>query len=113
MPTPIIGLPLPRAADAYVTSDKWTNWVLSERGHGQEWARVFRVDIDDSEQIWRAVADDALKAPVSSIRRVNVGVTCSVPMTLTINDRTARVRTIWHYAYSQAAPRLVTAFPTT
>lgn len=34
-------------------------------------------------------------------------------MQLTVNDRTARVITVWQYDYEDAAPRLVTAYPTT
>jgi hypothetical protein len=32
-------------------------------------------------------------------------------MELTIDDRTARVATAWHYADQGAAPRLMTAYP--
>jgi len=38
-------------------------------------------------------------------------VLCRVDMSLTFNNRTATVRTIWHYADEDAAPRLVTALP--
>jgi len=38
-------------------------------------------------------------------------VVCGIDVTLTINDRTAPVATAWHYADADAAPRLVTAYP--
>jgi hypothetical protein len=112
MPKPTIGQPLPRADDAYATAEKWTEWILADRGHGREWTRVFRVGPADSEQIWQAMADAVLDAPVSSVREVALGVTCEVYMDMTINARTATVRSAWHYADNEDAPRLVTAFPT-
>jgi hypothetical protein len=39
------------------------------------------------------------------------GVVCGVEVTLTINEGTAPVATAWHYAHENAAPRLVTAYP--
>lgn len=112
MPLPTVGHPLPRAGEAYATSEKWAEWILADRGHGQEWARVFRIGPADSEQIWRALADAVLGALVSAVRRVAVGVTCEVDVALTINERTATVRSAWHYADTDDAPRLVTAYPT-
>jgi hypothetical protein len=112
MPPPTAGQPLPRAGEAYATPEKWTEWILADRGHGREWARVFRVDAAGSEQIWQALADGVLDAPVSSVRKVALGMTCEVYVELTINERTATVRSAWHYADIEDAPRLVTAFPT-
>jgi hypothetical protein len=43
--------------------------------------------------------------------RAPYGVVCGVEVTLTMNDRTAPVATAWHYADEDAAPRLVTAYP--
>lgn len=112
MPAPIIGLPLPRAAYAYMTAEKWTAWILADRGHGREWAQVFRVRQDDFAEVWRAIAIAVLHEPVTSVRKVDVGISCEVHIALTINARTSRVRSAWHYADTEAAPRLVTAFPT-
>jgi hypothetical protein len=112
MSPPTIGHPLSRADEAYVTPEKWTEWILSDRGHGEEWGRVFRAHLADSEQIWQAIADAVLDAPISAVRKVAVGVTCEVDVELTINERTATVRSAWHYADTEDAPRLVTAFPT-
>lgn len=111
MPSPTIGQPLPRADHAYATAEKWTLWILADRGHGREWARVFRVHPADSEQVWQAIADAVLYAPVSSVRKVALGVTCEVNAELAINGRIATVRSAWHYADTGDAPRLVTAFP--
>jgi len=57
-------------------------WILGARGHGTERDR----------------------APH--------GVVGGVELTLTINDREAAVATAWHYPDEDAAPRLVTAYPT-
>jgi hypothetical protein len=112
MPFPKIGQPMPRAAYAHASPDKWRGWILAARGHGSEWACVFDVAPEDSGRIWHTIAGAALDAPVSTIRdRAPHGIVCGVEMTLTINDRTASVATSWHYADEHAAPRLVTAYP--
>jgi hypothetical protein len=111
-PLPTVGLPLPRADEAYAAPEKLAEWILADRGHGREWARVFLVHPSDSEQIWQAVANAVLDAPVSAVRKVAVGVACEVRIELTIDERTATVRSAWHYADTDDAPRLVTAFPT-
>jgi hypothetical protein len=103
---------MPRAADAHATSDKWRGWILAARGHGPEWARVFGIGPNDGDRLWRSIASAALEAPISTVRdRGEHGVVCGVEMELTINDRTALVATAWHYADKDAAPRLVTAYP--
>ena len=112
MPAPNVGQPLPRADEAYAAPEKWAEWILADRGHGGEWARVFLVHPSDSEQIWQAIANAVLDAPVSAVRKVAVGVACEVRIELTIEERTATVRSAWHYADTDDAPRLVTAFPT-
>ncbi len=73
---------------------------------------MFDVEADDGEPIWQAIGAAVLDAPVSTVRdRAPHGVVCGVEVELTINDRTARVSTAWHYIDEQAAPRLVTAYP--
>jgi hypothetical protein len=109
--SPTVGELLPRAAEAYTAPEKWDQWILTDRGHGWEWARVFRVGPADVEEIWHAIADAVLDAPISSVRRADTGVSCAVYVVLTINARTAAVRTVWHYANAGAAPRLVTGYP--
>jgi hypothetical protein len=112
MPAPKIGHPLSRADEAYAAPEKWAEWLLADRGHGREWARVFLVRTSDSERIWQATANAVLDAPVSAVRKVAVGVTCEVRVELTIEERTAAVLSAWHYVDIEDAPRLVTAFPT-
>ena len=114
MPFPTIGQPMSRAADVYATEDKWRGWILAAPGHGEDWARVFGVGSNDSGRIWGAIAAAVRDAPVSVVRgREPHGVICGVEITLTINDRTAPVATAWHYEDEDAAPRLVTAYPST
>jgi hypothetical protein len=50
VPTPTIGEPLPQAAEAYAEPEKWQSWILAERGHRAEWARLFHVDLMDIEK---------------------------------------------------------------
>jgi hypothetical protein len=112
MPFPTTGQPMPRAPDAYATPEKWPGWILAAHGHGGDWARVFRAGADDSERIWNAISAAVLETPVSVVRdRAPFGVVCGVEVVLTINDRTARVATAWHFTRDDAAPRLVTAYP--
>lgn len=114
MPFPTVGQPMPRAADAYATEDKWRRWILAAPGHGEDWARVFAVGRNDSVRVWKAIAAAVPDGPVSVVRdRGPYGVVCGVEVTLTINDRTAPVATAWHYLDEDAAPRLVTAYPST
>jgi hypothetical protein len=112
MALPEIGRPLPRAADAFVDDEKWLGYVLSERGHRGHWSRAFGTI--DPDALWAMIAQAVLDADVTEMRTVESGgISCRVPITITINDRTRAVRTVWHYAHADAAPRLVTAFPTT
>lgn len=111
MPTPEVGEPLPRAASAFVEHEKWHGYVLAPDGHGDDWRRIF--GHVDAEELWAAIRTAVRTSPVTEIRDLDdLGVTCRVPLTLTFNNRTADVRTIWHYAPDQPAPRLVTAYPT-
>lgn len=103
---------MPRTAEAYATTGKWRGWILAAHGHGPEWARIFEAGPDDGEQIWQALATAVGDTPVSTIRdRAPHGVVCGVEMTVTIDDRTASVATAWHYVDEDAAPRLITAYP--
>jgi hypothetical protein len=112
VPRPQIGHPLPRARDGFSEAAKWDHWILAQHGHGGEWQSVFGAGMADAERlfaaIWLAIAD----APVAGIRsRGEYGLVCGVDVVLTFNARTGPVRTSWHYANDDAAPRLVTAFP--
>jgi hypothetical protein len=111
-PTPTVGQPLPRVAEAYTTPEK-LDWILAKHGHGPEWARVFRIGDDDAKRLWSAIAQAALDMPIFRVvNRGNHGVVCGVAVQLTLNARTATVTTSWHYATTDEAPRLVTAYPT-
>jgi hypothetical protein len=112
MTWPQIDQPLPRALDAYSSATKWDEWILHPEHHGPDWRLLFGEV--DAEMIWRVLADAIVTAPVISVRRVaDGGVSCGVDVSMTLNDRTATVRTAWHYANEEDAPRLVTAYPTT
>jgi hypothetical protein len=112
VPIPSIGEPLPRAANAYAEPEKWRDWIFAEHGHGPEWAKVFRVDLTDTERVWAAITEALLDAPIHKIvDHGQDGVVCGLDMELTVASRRARVRTSWHYEHAGAAPRLVTAYP--
>jgi hypothetical protein len=65
---PIVGQRLPRAADAYTTPDKWQEWILADRGHGQEWDAVFHVGTTDAEDVWLAIVYALHRATVHSVQ---------------------------------------------
>jgi uncharacterized protein DUF6883 len=111
MSAPTVGQPLPRAEDAYVEDEKWNGYVIADVGHGREWRRVFGPI--DSGDLWAIIATAVLTSDVTEIRDLGqFGVSCRVPINVTINEHTAPVRTVWHYENDRAAPRLVTAYPT-
>jgi hypothetical protein len=109
---PQVGEPLPRAIGAYTAPEKLA-WILSEKGHGREWARVLRIGEHDTQLFWSAMVDAVLDAP--TIYKVDdrepLGFVCGVETILTIGERTAKARTFWHYRNARDAPRLVTAYP--
>jgi hypothetical protein len=91
---------------------KWSEWILSERGHGPHWRRVLHVDLGDVDLVWTAIAGRIQVDPVSRIRELGLyGLSCEVDMRLTIGPRTAPVRTAWHYAGPGWPPRLISAYP--
>lgn len=111
MTWPEIGQPLPRARDAYAPPPKW-DWLLGAEGHGPHWRRVFG-DVD-AGLLWKVFTALAPTSPVSRVRDLGqLGCTGEVSMQLTLNERTATVITAWHYDHADAAPRLVSAYPTT
>jgi len=64
--SPEVGGVLPRATEVFAAPEKWDQWILAERGHGWEWAKVFRVGTTDAERIWSAIAEAVLDAPISA-----------------------------------------------
>jgi hypothetical protein len=109
---PAVGELLPRAAEAYTVPEKFA-WILSEDGHGHEWARVLHIGADDTQRFWSAIAQAVLDAPTiyKVDDRTPFGLVCGVETTLAIGERTAKARTFWHYKHARDAPRLVTAYP--
>jgi len=110
---PKIGEVLPRAAEAWCEPSKWDGWILAAHGHGPEWAKVLHVTLDDVDAIWEAIAAAVLVDPVSRVidNKGGHGLNCRVDAQLTIGKRSARIRTAWHYAEAENAPRLVSAYP--
>jgi hypothetical protein len=107
------GEALPRAVECWYEQVKLHDWVLAERGHGREWSRVFHLGPDDGECFWEAISAAVLESPIATVRdRGKDGVVCGIEVELTIEGRTAPVTISWHYEDEEAAPRLVTAYPT-
>jgi len=109
---PQIEEPLPRAADCWYERVKFEGWILAPRGHGEEWQKVLHVGVDDVEVVSAAISAAVALAPVSAvIDNGEHGINCRVDMDLVIGERSAPVRTVWHYADPESAPRLVSAYP--
>ncbi len=108
---PTIENSLPRAADAYADALKWS-WILGPGGHGSQWQRVFGLAEQDTDKLWSAIAAIAPSSPVVRVRAGPWGVGCDIRPVLEVNQRTAGVLVAWHYDDPDAAPRLVTAYPT-
>jgi hypothetical protein len=109
---PEVGDPLPRAAEAWCTREKWANWILAEQGHGPEWGHVLHVDPSQWEALWEAIAAAVIGALIETVRNLGAtGVSCGVALELEIEGRTASVISAWHYGTEGSAPRLVTAYP--
>ena len=87
-------------------------WILSEEGHGREWARVLCIGPDDTQGFWEAIKRAVIDVPIIRVTdREPNGVACGVETFLTVGTRTAKARTSWHYEHALDAPRLVTAYP--
>lgn len=111
MPWPTVGQPLPRVEDAWCRPEKWTGWILATPGHGKDWQRVFRIDLDRWTPIWDAILEAVPHESVSTVRVDEHGRHCRVFVILTLSERTARVATTWLYAHRYANPKLTSAYP--
>lgn len=110
---PQIGEPLPRAEDGWCSREKWVEWILAEDGHGPEWAKVLHVGDDQWELAWHTLKEAVAGARIETVRpRQDGEFSCGVSVELSIAGRTAIVVSAWHYSEPDAAPRLVTAYPT-
>jgi len=108
---PTIGEPLPRADQVWYEPVKLEDWILAQRDHGEDWLRVFHVELEDRDQLWEAIVAAVQGAPVTTVRdRGANGIVCGVEVELTIRERTAPVTISWHYETEGAEPRLVTAY---
>lgn len=107
---PRVGQLLPRGAERYTVPEKLA-WILSEEGHGREWARVLQIGPDDAQRFWNAIAEAVLDGdPIFRVTE-RYGVTCGINIELQIGVRKAKTTTSWHYKHAHDAPRLVTAYP--
>jgi hypothetical protein len=96
---PSVGEPLSRGADAWFERPKWSEWILSERGHGPEWRAILRVSSQDTEALWEAISAVVVKAPVHGVRVApGGGMLCEVRFELPLHGRVALAITIWHLA---------------
>jgi hypothetical protein len=107
-----VGELLPRAEEAVFAPEKWSAWILAERGHGQDWGSVFGVELGDRDRGWEAITAASISAVIDTVRETPDGITCAVLAEITLGERSARVAVVWHYADEHAAPRLLTAYPT-
>jgi Domain of unknown function (DUF6883) len=90
-----------------------TDWILGEKGHAEEWRRVFQTEAEEAEVVWKSIAKAVSNARITEVRGHGHGHGASygVIVKLRINGRVAPVVTAWHYEDPEAPPRLVTAYP--
>lgn len=70
------------------------------------------VGVEEAAEVWEAISAVGATAEVTGVRDLGrFGFSCEIDARLTIGERSARFRTIWHYAGPDAAPRLVSAYP--
>lgn len=108
---PRVDEPLPRAIDAYA-EDKKLAWILSDEGHGREWARVLRSEPGDIVWFWNEIRKAVVDSAVSSVRDIHpYGINCEVRVEIALRDRVTQASTVWHYLRPTDVPRLATAYP--
>lgn len=108
---PRVGDLLPRAGEAYAQPQKLA-WILSNEGHGREWARVLRIGPHDTERFWEAIARAAIGASIHRVAdKTPDGVVCGAKIDVAIDTRMTTAVASWHYEHALADPRLVTAYP--
>jgi hypothetical protein len=74
--------------------------------------RVFEVTLTDRDRVRDALTAAAAGSAILEVRdRGADGIVCGVQARITIGDRSAMVTMSWHYAATDSAPRLVTAYP--
>lgn len=83
---PCTGDPLPRADEAYAEPEK-LSWLLSDEGHGGEWARVLLIRRRDADRFWEAIGEAVIGAPVIRVTdREPFGVACGVEIFLAVGS---------------------------
>jgi hypothetical protein len=91
---PRVGRALPRAADAY-SDPKKLPWILSDEGHGGEWARVLHIGPDEGMSFWDAIAEAVTDSAISSIRDIHpYGVNCEAHVEIAVRDRVTQASTV-------------------
>lgn len=117
---PIIGEPLPNAAEAFGIREKLAAYCLNadhEIGgpKAQGFRRILGIDLADLDYLANALSAEARSAPITSIRdNTPFGILCEVQIAVTglgeHRDRVALVTTSWELRHAGDAPRLVTAY---
>ena len=120
-PTPAVGEPLPRGAEAFGVRYKLEMYSLDvTHKHGGPKARGFElilgITIDAIDYLEAQIMARVLDTPVSTIEdNPPYGINCVVDMPIggigAKVDRVANVRTVWEFDRPGAPPRLVSAYP--
>jgi len=117
---PIIGEPLPNAAEAFGIREKLVAYCLNadhEIGgpKAQGFRRILGIDLADLDYLADALSEGARSAPITSVRdNTPFGLLCEVRIAVAgfgeHRDRVALVTTSWELRHAGEAPRLVTAY---
>lgn len=117
---PIIGEPLPNAAEAFGIREKLAAYCLNADDEiggpkAQGFRRILGIDLADLDYLADALSAGARSAPMTSVRdNTPFGILCEVRIAVAglgdHRDRVALVTTSWELRHAGDVPRLVTAY---
>ena len=117
---PIIGEPLPNAAEAFGIREKLAAYCLNAAHEiggpkAQGFRRILGIELADLDYLTDALTAGARSAPITSVRdNTPFGILCETQIAVAglgkHRDRVALVTTSWELRHAGDAPRLVTAY---
>ncbi len=120
-PAPIVGKPLPRAAEAFGVRHKLATYSLDlthKRGgpKARGFEKILGITIDAIDYLEAQILARVLDTPIREIRdNTPYGIKCTIDMPISgigaKADRTVKIRTVWAFDQPGAPPRLVNAYP--
>jgi hypothetical protein len=117
---PLVGDPLPRAAEAYGITEKLVTYSLNidHRSGGPKakgFAQILGITIADVDYLADTLRREVLDAVITDVRdNAPFGFVCGVRLPVTglreRNDRVIVIKSAWHLEHADDRPRLVTTY---